>query len=150
MYIDAQNILMDEQALDADAMSENVIDLKAANVNFAEGEQMGIAMAVKVAADHTSGTERFFFLIQTDDDASMPTPTTHNGEGGQEILYSDLTADSLHFIPISKTMAANFQRYLGLYFNGVSTTPTVTITAWLCSAKDFAARAKAYPTSRSF
>lgn len=143
MRRDAQLILCEAQALTADAGSSNVIDLGASR-NLGDGNPMSVFIRVSVAADHTTGDETYAFKIQTDGDEAFGSATDLVS---QSILYSALTADSLHEIKIPQ--GAAFERYMRLFFDGGGTTPTATIHAWLGETGDLPS-VKTYPSGRSF
>lgn len=125
MDIDAQLLLCSAQALDADAALTNIIDLGEAK-RLGAGRPLSVFINVDVAADHTSGTETFAWIIQTDGDVAFGSATDL---GETTILYSALTINTLHEIPIPAHW--EFEQYMRVYFNGGSTTPTITITAWV-------------------
>lgn len=128
MNLDFQNRLSNAQAFSADAYSSNVIDLVAASSRpFAGEDAMCIALFVSVAADHTTGNETYQFELCTDDNSAMGSPTTLMSKA---ILYSALTAGSKHVIPLDPQLLC--ERYLALHFTGGGTTPTVTLSAFLC------------------
>lgn len=128
MILDALGLLWDAAALTADAASTNTIDL--GNVtpknDPGNGEPMCLAIQVDVAADHTSGDETYEFQFIQSANADLGTP---DNLISRTIAYSDLTAGALQYIPIPK--GAITKRYIGAYFNGGGTTPTITVTAWL-------------------
>lgn len=125
MDLDAQLMLCTAQALDADAALTNIIDLSEAK-RLSAGRPLSVFINVDVAADHTSGTETYAWQIQTDGDEAFGSATTL---GETTILYSALLINTLHEIPIPSTW--EFEQYLRVYYNGGSTTPTITITAWV-------------------
>ena len=123
MYIDKQNLLSNAQALTATADSTNYIDLKS-DVDIGKGEPMALIISVGVAADFTSGNETYTFQLETDDNASFSSSTI---VASAAILATDLTAGSLHVIPMGITN----ERYLQGVYTLAGTTPTVTIDAWV-------------------
>lgn len=125
MRRDAQLSLCTDTAFDADAGTTNVIDLGIAR-NIGDGKPLSMFVHVTVAADHTSGTETFAFRIETDGDVAFGSPTTIVEKSFD---YSILTANSLHEVPIQQ--GAVFEQYLRGFFNGGSTTPTVTASIWI-------------------
>jgi hypothetical protein len=140
MYIDALHLFSDAQAITADADSTNVIDLGIANRLF-EGQTMGVMIAVDVAADFTSMDETYNFILETDSVAAM---SSSSDIFNHELMTTDLTAGSLHFIPIPSTNTGGgsveggaAEQFIQLRYDVEGTTPTVTVTAALMSAQNF-------------
>lgn len=126
MILDAQNLLWDAAALTADAASTNALDLGVAGTDPGRGEPLALVITVDVAADHTTGDETYQFQIIESAAANLSSP---NIIVSRDILYSDLTAGSIHVIPVPPGRIS--LRYLGAYFNGGGTSPTITVTAFL-------------------
>lgn len=128
MYLDAQNLLSDAQAFSADAASTNTIDL--GNVTPKRdpfsGEPMAMVIQVDVAADATTGDETYEFQFIQSANADLSSP---DNLVSRTISRTDLTAGSLHFISIPP--GAVTKRYIGAFYNGGGTTPTITATIWL-------------------
>lgn len=147
MYVDKQNLLSDAQAFSADAASTNTIDLgnvTPKNDPFA-GEPMMMVVQVDVAADATTGDEtyEFQFIQSANSDLSSPDNLI-----SRTISRTLLTADSLHFISVPPGMVT--KRYVGAFFNGGGTTPTITATIFLipaCMVDAWKAYAKGYTIS---
>src|SRR5574343_1412152 len=110
MYIDAQNLFSDAQALTASAASTNLIHLKAAS-NLFDGEPMAVVLVVDVAADGTTTDETYSFAIQCDDNSGFSSATTLVSHA---IAYGSLTAASKHIIPIP--VGVNVEQYLRVYY----------------------------------
>lgn len=127
MILDAMHRFSNAQALTADARSTNAIDLGVTGRKIFAGIQMAILLLVSVAADFTTGDETYEVQVRTDDDVDFGSPTTLSTTA---ILAAALTAGSKHVIPLSP--AAPCERYLELYYNVGGTTPTVTVSAFLC------------------
>jgi len=124
MFLDAQCLLSDAQAVTTDAVSTNAYDTGAAGNDITEGEPLGVVITVDVAADFTTGDETYTFEVIQDDDAALGSPLILVSKA---ILASDLTLGSRHVIPIppgSKTL-----RYIGMNYNTAGTSPTITVTA---------------------
>jgi hypothetical protein len=146
MIIDAQCLLSDAQAVNADAVSTNTYDTGAAGRDITEGEPLGIGITVDVAADFTTGDETYTFEAIEDDDAALGSPVIL---ASRAILAADLVAGSRHILPIPP--GSKRLRYLGLNYNVNGTTPTITCTAfiaplsflggWKASAKGFTVQA---------
>lgn len=126
MYVDGQTLLSDAQAFVATAVSTNTYDSGAAGNDITEGEPLGIAVTVDVAADATTGNETYQFDAVEDSDAALGSPTVL---ASRIILAAALTAGSKHVIPIPQ--GSKTERYLGLQLTLGGTTPTITITAFI-------------------
>lgn len=129
MYIDALTLLWDAAALTSDAASTNTYDSGAAGNDLTIGEPLVAVIQVDVAADHTTGNETYEFQAIQSANADLSSP---------DILaliqpaYSDLTAGAIVILPFPQ--GSKTKRYLGVYFNGGGTTPTVTVTSWITPA----------------
>lgn len=128
MYLDKELLLCDAQAFDPDAASTNTIDLGnvTPKIDIGIGEPMVLCIQVDVAADHTTGNETFEFQFIQSANADLSSP---DNLISRTIDYTLLTAGSVHYIPIPP--GAITKRYIGMFFNGGGTTPTITVTAWL-------------------
>jgi hypothetical protein len=126
MYLDAQTQICTEQAFSSDAVSENTYDCGVAGRDVAEGEPLALVIVPTVAADFTTGDETYEFKVIEDDD---PALGSFNVLIAQTIAASALTVGSKHVIPIPP--GKQTLRYLGMYFNGGGTTPTITLDAWI-------------------
>lgn len=129
MILDKQTLLWDAAALSADAVSTNTYDTGAAGNDISRGEPLVAVITVDVAADHTTGNETYQFNILQDAAADLGTADILLE---RVVSYADLTAGSKVVMPIP--MGALTKRYIGLGFDGGGTTPTVTVTAWICPA----------------
>lgn len=125
MFIDAQLLFSDAQAVSADAASTNYVDLGVAR-NLMEGEPMAFVIQVDVAADGTTTDETYEFQVETDDNSSFSSATDLVAHS---IGYASLTAGSIHVLPVPVSSA--FERYVRLYYNVGGTSPSVTVTAFL-------------------
>ena len=140
MMTDAQLLFSDAQAITVDAASTNVIDLGAVR-QIGQGEPMGIAILVDVAADFTTGDETYEFELQTDDSEAFGSAADVHQ---QLITAARLTAGSLHVIPLSPSILPLLERYIRLRYDVSGTTPTITVTAWLTPLNMVAGRATIY------
>lgn len=128
MIIDALGLVSDAQAVTADAVSTNTVDLS--NVTpkrrIGDGEVLGFAMVVDVAADSTTGDETYTFEVLEDDAADLGSPTVI---ASFTIAAGLLTAGSHWFfaIPPGKPTL----RYIGMNYNVGGTSPSITVTTWL-------------------
>lgn len=125
MFIDAQLLFSDAQAVTADATSTNVVDLGIGR-NLFDGEPMAVVITVDVAADGTTTDETYEFEVHTDDNAALSSSTQLIA---QAIGYASLTAGSTHVIPVPVGVA--LERYLGVKYDVGGTTPSITVTAFL-------------------
>lgn len=139
MLIDAQALLWDAAALTSDAASTNTYDSGAAGNDISVGDPLGLFLQVDVSADHTTGNETYNFAVIESASADLSTPNTLVSA---TILYSDLAAGKTACIPIPP--GAKTLRYLGAYFDGGGTTPTITVTAWIAPLSTFQ-KDKVYP-----
>lgn len=137
MYIDKEMLLCDAQAFSADAESTNAIDL--GNVtpknDPGAGERMVVKCTVDVAADYTTADETYEFQFIQSANANLSSP---DNLISRTIAAATLVAGYEFEIPIPA--GAINKRYVGLYFNGGGTTPTITLTAFLTLASMVDAR----------
>ncbi len=142
MYTDGQQLFSDAQAFTTDAASTNLIDLGAAR-EIGQGEPMGIAILVDVAAKTSDANETYEFQLETDSAEAFNVAIVDVIT--QSIAKADLVAGSLHVLPISPANALLFKRFIRIYFNGGGTNPAITATIWLTPLNMVAGRAKVYP-----
>lgn len=131
MFLDAQNLFSDAQALTVTVASTNLIDL-GVDRNVGIGEPMCVVITVDVAADATTGDETYQFDLETDDNVGFASP----------LILARRIVSALPNIPRA-TMAAGFkllipvpndttaERFLRLNYTLGGTTPTITVTAFL-------------------
>lgn len=138
MILDAQNQFSDSQAITADAVGENVIDLSLAR-SIGQGEPMAVVIVVEVAADQTTGDEDYTFDVEYASDAAQ---TTGRELVGRRVFESgtptapaqdaDLLVAGFSFvIPVPPVTADEDERYLGIRYDVAGTTPTITCSAYL-------------------
>lgn len=128
----------DAQAVTADAVGTNVIDLSVAR-NIGAGEPMCVIFQVDVAADQTTGDEDYTFDVEYASDAAQTTARKLIGrrifESGTPTAPAEdadlLVAGFMFMVPIPSTAAAEDERYLGIRYDVTGTTPTITMTAWV-------------------
>jgi len=138
MYVDAQNLFSDAQAVTADAVGTNVIDLGVAR-SIGNGEPMAVVFSVDVAADQTTGDEDYTFDVEYATDAAQTTGRQlvgrriyESGTPGAPAQDADLLVAGYRLaIPIPPTTGAEDARYLGIRYDVAGTTPTITVTAFL-------------------
>lgn len=140
MMIDAQNQFASALAITATGLATNVIDLTAVR-EIGQGEPMGVAIQVGVAALINDTDETYAFGIETDDNESLASPAVLVT---RTIAGASLTAGSIHVIPLGPADLVAMQRYLGLRATLAGTTPGLTYTAWLTPLSAVAGRAKIY------
>jgi hypothetical protein len=139
MFLDAHILLWDATALSSDAASTNTYDSTAAGNDLTNGEGLVVVIQVDVAADFTTGDETYEFQFIQSANANLSSPDIL---ASRTIAAASLTAGSLHYIPVPP--ASKTKRYLGLFFNGGGTSPTITVTAFITTAQMLQTN-KAYP-----
>lgn len=125
MFVDAQQLLSDAQALTATVVSTNIIDL-GSDRDIGIGEPLSVVVNVDVAADATTGDETYQFDLQTDDNSGFSSATVLLS---RVIGRTLLTAGSRHVIPVPADKSA--ERFLRLNYVLGGTTPTITVTSHL-------------------
>lgn len=138
MILDKQLQFSDSQAITADAVGTNVIDLSA-DRSIGVGEPMAVLFNVEVAADQTTGDEDYTFDVEY---ATNAAQTTGRQLIGRRIFESgtptapaqdaDLLVAGFSFaIPIPPTDLSESEQYLGVRYDVTGTTPTITVSAHL-------------------
>jgi len=147
MILDAQTLLSDAQAVTADAVSTNTVDL--GNVtpkrSLGDGEPMCVVVQVDVAADATTGDETYVFEFIQSANANLSSADVLVS---RDIARASLTAGSVHVIGIPPKAVT--KQYVGLNYNVGGTTPTITCTSWITSQRDidtYLSYAKGYTIS---
>lgn len=138
MILDSQLLLSDAQAITADAVGTNVIDLSA-DRSIGTGEPMAVVFTVDVAADQTTGDEDYTFDVEYASDAAQTTGRQligrrvfESGTPTAPAQDADLLVAGFQFvIPIPPTKLSESERYLGIRYDVTGTTPTITMTAAL-------------------
>lgn len=138
MFLDSQNLFSDAQAITADAVGTNVIDLSV-DRSIGVGEPMAVLFTVDVAADQTTGDEDYTFEVEYASNAAQSTGRQLIGRRAFEsgtptapAQDADLLVAGFQFsIPIPKTKLSESERYLGIRYDVTGTTPTITVTAAL-------------------
>lgn len=138
MILDAQLLFSDAQAVTADAVGTNVIDLSQ-DRSIGTGEPMGVVFCVDVAADQTTGDEDYTFDVEYASDAAQTTARKligrrifESGTPTAPAMDADLLVAGFKFvIPIPPTVLSESERYLGIRYDVTGTTPTITVTAFL-------------------
>lgn len=138
MIVDVQNQFSDAQAVTVDAVGTNVIDLSQ-DRSIGTGEPMCVMFQVDVAADQTTGDEDYTFDVEY---ASNAAQTTGRQLIGRRVFESGtptapaqdadlLVAGYKFFIPIPPTVLSESELFLGIRYDTLGTTPTITVSAWL-------------------
>ena len=138
MYIDAQSLFSDSQAVTTDAVGTNVIDLSV-DRSIGNGEPMCVMFSVIVAADQTSGDEDYAFEVEYASNAAQTTDRQLMGrrefESGTPTAPAQdadlLVAGFKFFIPIPPTELSESEQFIGIRYDTTGTTPTITVTAAL-------------------
>lgn len=131
MVLDNELKLSDAQAFAATGVSTNTVDLGLANNRVGNGEPIGIAVNVEVAADATTGDETYEFQALSDDSAALGSTTLL---ASITIARATLIVGYRFFIPIPPGVA---ERYIGLRLVLGGTTPSITISAYVCPRSMF-------------
>jgi hypothetical protein len=128
MILDAQNMLSDSQAVTADAVSANTIDLAnpTEKNEIGAGEPLTAVIAVEVAADFTTGDETYEFQLIQSANADLSSPDVL---ASRAIVAGSLTAGSIHYLPVPPGSVT--KRYLGLNYNVGGTSPSITVSAFI-------------------
>lgn len=138
MILDAQLQFSDLQAITADAVGTNVIDLSS-DRSIGVGEPMAVLFCVEVAADQTTGDEDYTFDVEFASDSAQTTGRQLIGrrvfESGTPTAPAQdadlLVAGYKFYIPIPPTVLSESERYLGIRYDVTGTTPTITCSAYL-------------------
>lgn len=138
MILDAQSQFSDSQAVTADAVGTNVIDLSV-DRSIGNGTPMGVVFTVEVAADQTTGDEDYTFDVEYASDAAQTTARQLIGrrvfESGTPTAPAQdanlLVAGFSFVVPIPPTKLSESERYLGIRYDVTGTTPTITCSAHL-------------------
>lgn len=128
MILDAQTLLSDAQAVTADAVSTNTIDLGDVTPkrDIGDGEPLALVVTVDVAADSTTGDETYSFEFIQSANANLGSADVL---AARTVAAADLYAGAQVVIPIPP--GAITKRYIGLNYNVGGTTPTITCTSYV-------------------
>ena len=138
MILDYQLLFSDAQAITADAVGTNVVDL-GVDRNVGSGEPLAVLFTVDVAADQTTGDEDYAFEVEYASNAAQTTGrqlisrlTFESGTPAAPALDADLLVAGFQFaIPLRPGVLSESARYLGIRYDVTGTTPTITCTAAL-------------------
>lgn len=136
--VDALLLFSDAQAVTADAVGTNVLDLSV-DRGIGNGEQLYMVFVVDVAADQTTGDEDYTFDVEYATNAAQTTGRQLIGrrvfESGTPTAPAQdadlLVAGFQFYIPIPPTNDSEDARFLGIRYDVTGTTPTITCTAYL-------------------
>ena len=138
MYLDALLQFSDSQAVTADAVGTNVIDLSV-NRSIGNGEPMAVVFVVEVAADQTTGDEDYTFDVEYATDAAQTTGRQlvgrrifESGTPGAPAQNADLLVAGFKIvIPVPPTQLSESARYFGIRYDVAGQTPSITCSAFL-------------------
>lgn len=140
MFLDALLLLSDAQAVTADAVSTNTIDLAATNMRIGTGKPLVIMFSVDVAADITTTDETYAFQVIQSANANLSSADIL---AVRTIAAADLKAGAIQTIGIP--IRTPTKRYLGAAYDVGGTTPTITVTAAVMPTDFVAASVDYYP-----
>lgn len=126
MILDAHNQFADAQAVTADTVSENVIDLKAAGLDIGVGEPIWLVVSIQTTIAGAGDT--LDVVLQTDDNAAMASPTVILAVG----TFPAESVAGTRFI-VQLPPSASYEQYLALRFdpNGAGDLTAGNIDAFL-------------------
>lgn len=138
MILDSLHTFSDAQAVTADAVGTNVIDLSA-DRSIGNGEPLAVLFVVDVAADQTTGDEDYTFDVEYASNAAQSTGRQligrrvfESGTPTAPAQDADLLVAGFQFvIPIPPTKLSESEQYLGIRYDVTGTTPTITCSAYL-------------------
>jgi hypothetical protein len=138
MMLDTLQLFSDAQAVTADAVGTNVIDLSQ-DRNIGTGEPMCVMFQVDVAADQTTGDEDYTFEVEYASNAAQTTGRQliarrafESGTPTAPAQDADLlVAGFIFYLPIPPTVLSESEQFLGIRYDVTGTTPTITVTAVL-------------------
>jgi hypothetical protein len=138
MFIDAQLLFSDAQALSATGLATNVVDFGIARA-MGSGEPMAVVFQVDVAADQGTGDETYQFDIEMATNAAITTgrrllnrrifqagtPTAPNEDADL------LVAGFIFAMPLPPSLISEAAAFLAVRYTLTGTTPTLTVTSFL-------------------
>jgi hypothetical protein len=138
MILDSQLKFSDSQAITTDAVGTNVIDLAVAR-SIGTGEPMAVMFVVEVAADQGAGDEDYTFDVEFATNAAQSTGRQLIGrrvfESGTPTAPAQdadlLVAGFRFYIPLPPVTADEDERFIGIRYDTLGTTPIITCSAYL-------------------
>ena len=138
MILDAQHEFSSSQAVTADAVGTNVLDLSQ-DRSIGNGNPMCVVFQVEVAADQTTGDEDYTFDVEYASNAAQSTgrkligrAVFESGTPTAPALDADLLVAGYQFvIPIPPTTLSVSEQYLGIRYDVTGTSPSITCSAYL-------------------
>lgn len=124
MYVDAQGLFSDAQALTATAASTNLIDT-GVDGNLGIGEPMAVVVVLDVAADDANADETYSVALETDDNSSFSSAAT---VASATITRGD-AAGTRKVLSVPADLSG--ERYFRLNYTLGGTSPSVTVTSFL-------------------
>lgn len=138
MILDAQHEFSSSQAVTADAVGTNVLDLSQ-DRSIGNGNPMCVVFQVEVAADQGTGDEDYTFDVEYASNAAQSTgrkligrAVFESGTPTAPAQDADLLVAGYQFaIPIPPTTLAVSEQFLGIRYDVTGTTPSITCSAYL-------------------
>lgn len=124
MYIDAQGLFSDAQAVTSTAASTNYVDF-GVDGNIGVGEPMAVVVVVDVALDSADGDETYVISLEADDNSSFSSAATI---ASKTATRGD-AAGTKYVLPLPADTSG--ERYLRVKYTHGGTSPTGTYTAFL-------------------
>lgn len=113
MIFDLENLLSNNQAITAAAISENVIDLGLADRDIGVGEQLYIFGTVVTAFTDSGSDSTLAVTLETDDNVGLTSAAVLQ----TLVTLPALTAVGTKFlVPIAPEVLNAFQQYIGLRY----------------------------------
>ena len=138
MILDSQLKFSDSQAVTADAVGTNVVDLSVAR-SIGSGEPMAVMFVVEVAADQTTGDEDYTFDVEY---TTNEAQTTGRQLIGRRIFESGtptapaqnadlLVAGFKFYVALPPVTVGESAAFIGIRYDVTGTTPTITCSSYL-------------------
>lgn len=112
MYIDAQLLFSDEQAVTATANSTNVIDTGIAR-DIGIGESLWLFILVTETMDDTGDDSTLTVTLVTDDNAALSSVATVQT---LVVIPATTAAGTFYVFPLPAAVLAEYQQYIGLAY----------------------------------
>lgn len=124
MYIDAQGLFSDAQAVTSTAASTNVVNF-GVDGNVGIGEPMAVVVVVDVALDGGNSDETYVISLEADDNESFSSAATI---ASKTATRGD-AAGTKYVLPLPADTSG--EKYLRVKYTLGGTTPSGTFTAFL-------------------